>query len=49
MKKTMSSLKHPILYMVGILMTKAKMSSMKVFRALYVSMRHGRCATDFSL
>ncbi len=36
------SLKHPIRYKVGILMTKAKMSSMKVFRALYVNIRHGR-------
>ena len=30
----LTNLKHPILYIVGILMTKAKMSSMKVFRAL---------------
>ena len=43
------SLKQPILYMVGILITKANMSSMKVLRALYVSILQGRWATDLSL
>ena len=33
MKNTISSLKQPNRYIVGILMTKAKISSMKVFRA----------------
>lgn len=48
-KKITSSLRQPNLYMVGILITNAKMSSMKVLRALYVSILHGRWATDFSL
>lgn len=43
------SLKHPILYIIGILITKANKSSMKVFRALYVIIRQGKWATDFSL
>ncbi len=33
----------------GILMTKAKRSSMMVLRNLYVIWRQGRCATDLSL
>ena len=43
------SRKHPIRYKVGILMTKANISSINVFNALYVNMRQGRWATDLSL
>ena len=34
---------------VGILMMKAKRSSMKVFSALYMKVFHGICAVDLSL
>jgi hypothetical protein len=33
MKNIISSLKQPMRYMVGILMTKAKISSINVFKA----------------
>ena len=42
LENNLPSLKHPKRYKVGILMTKAKRSSIKVFRALYVIMRQGR-------
>ena len=44
MKKTISSLKQPIRYIVGILITNAKMSSINVFKALYVIILQGRWA-----
>lgn len=43
------SRRQPILYIMGILITKANRSSMNVFSALQVSILHGRCATDFIL
>lgn len=45
----MSSRKQAIRCAVGIVMMKAKISSMNVLNALYMNARHGKAATDFNL
>lgn len=45
----MSSLKHAMRCEVGIVIMKAKMSSMNVLNALYINERQGKVVTDFSL
>jgi hypothetical protein len=48
MTKMISSRKQANRWAVGIVMMKAKTSSMKVLKALYMKALHGRCATDLS-
>lgn len=45
----MSSRKHAKRWAVGIVIIKAKTSSMNVLNALYINARHGNAATDFNL
>ncbi|CAF4153906.1 unnamed protein product, partial [Rotaria sordida] len=42
------SRKHLSRYIVGILITNANKSSINVFHALYVIIRHDKCDTDLS-